>query len=140
MCIRLNSRGTTQAEASKKGSYSSMSVIHNVLVLVILSTFAAIGSSAQERSVEICEVALRDLVVNLELAGDFNTLSPVKGLPGNSKNWSDCFVEPDGRYLFEEFVYHVFRNSDDVTVYILRQPRDGSTWKFFGPFYSAYRK
>jgi len=76
----------------------------------------------------------------MELEGKFESLSPVHGLPGNSAQYSDCFVEPDGRYVFEVFAYHVFRKDDNVTVFVLRQAKNGNSWRMYGPFHSAYRK
>lgn len=110
------------------------------LILAISSVFNTVAKTAQDRPLEVCELALRELVVNLELNGKFESASSIDELPGDSMQYSSCFVMPDERSVFADLAYHVFRGGDDVTVFVLRQPRSSGPWRIFGPFHSAYRK
>ena len=112
----------------------------NFAFLVLLLLLVAPYLSARERPFEGCELALRLLVLKLEDRGEFDAKEPVTGFPSISDQFSDCFVMPNEHEAFKKYAYHVFRMNDDVTVYILRQPRDGRSWNIYGPFTSAYRK
>lgn len=110
------------------------------LILIIAWLLVAPASYSQISTIEACELAIKNLVVDIELEGKFEKLDPGNGLPGSSKQYSRCYVDPDARNLFSVFLYHVFRVDDDVTIYVLRERKSDGQQRLFGPFYSAYRK
>ncbi len=112
---------------------------YNFLFLVIAWLLVAPVSLSQTGANDACELAIKKLVVDMELEGKFELLRPASGLPGNSKQYSKCYVDPDSRNLFSVFLYHVYR-VDDVTIYVSRERKSSGRRRMFGPFYSAYRK
>lgn len=113
---------------------------YNFLFLVIAWLLVAPVSLSRTGANDACELAIKKLVVDMELEGKFELLRPASGLPGNSKQYSKCYVDPDSRNLFSVFLYHVYRVDDDVTIYVSRERKSSGQRRMFGPFYSAYRK
>ena len=109
-----------------------------VFILSLVCTSFAFAESDGE--LEACEGALKVLVNKLEGSGEFSAANKLDALPAANSDYSPCFVPADDDSDRDAITYFVYRHADDVTVYVYRAPVISSTFVWYGPFFSAYRK
>ena len=107
-----------------------------ILGLVCHPVVAAAG----EGNSGACEKALQLLVTKLEANGEFSEANRVDALPDAESDYSPCLIPAEDVRDPDAKTYIVYRHSDDVTIFVYREPVVSSTFVCYGPFFSAYRK
>ena len=108
-------------------------------LLLCLSCTSSASDGSDDEFVA-CEGSLQLLVVKLEADGEYGDAKRLDGLPGVDSEYSTCLIQAEDTNTQDGVTYFVFRHSDNVTVYVYRARVISSTFVWYGPFYSAYRK
>lgn len=112
------------------------------VIIQLIAYLVCISTAVADDYGEIgpCEGALELLVTKLEAQGEFSDENRIDALPDADSEYSPCFISVDDVSDRDAITYFIYRHSDDVTVFVYRARVIASTFVWYGPFYSAYRK